>query len=319
MQALNIKDQCCNFEVSDVSVTMNLKLDACVVPLSSGEGYRVDEAHLVVLDNFIDHTIRQDILDYITQKDWDHARGPPTSKWEKKTADSALAPATWGLKGEVLGQLANCECEAIIELQTRLCKLYPEVQIFHMPSQLLHEQKQEVGSDVGFFCDQFVGNAAVKGDQFGWHEDANPASFPDCPWVDQYDRYCNRELGKPLFVSMLIYLNESWEREWDAETLFLDSVSDTGVFVRPKSGRIVLMDQDIVHRLSSPSNKAETARYSLVWKLVFASKDKDKKVCLARPEWGRPTAFGSAHKLQNLTKQISKKANNSSQNETKNQ
>ena len=37
-------------------------------------------------------------------------------------------------------------------------------------------------------------------------------------------------------------------REYDAETLFLDTATDTGVVVRPKPGRAVLMDQDVLHR-----------------------------------------------------------------------
>lgn len=47
---------------------------------------------------------------------------------------------------------------------------------------------------------------------------------------------CNaQEPGKPLFLSLLLYLNSEWEREWDAETLFLDTHTETGFFVRPKA------------------------------------------------------------------------------------
>ena len=49
--------------------------------------------------------------------------------------------------------------------------------------------------------------------------------------------------GKPLFVSALVYLNGSWPMEHDAETLAVDIDTDTGVFVRPRPGRVVLMDQ----------------------------------------------------------------------------
>ena len=49
--------------------------------------------------------------------------------------------------------------------------------------------------------------------------------------------------GKPLFVSALVYLNSSWPMEHDAETLAVDIDTDTGVFVRPQPGRVVLMDQ----------------------------------------------------------------------------
>ena len=37
-------------------------------------------------------------------------------------------------------------------------------------------------------------------------------------------------------------------RDYNAETLFLDTATDTGVVVRPKPGRAVLMDQDVLHR-----------------------------------------------------------------------
>ncbi len=59
----------------------------------------------------------------------------------------------------------------------------------------------------------------------------------------------NLQPGKPLFVSVLVYLNASWPMEHDAETLAVDIDTDTGVFVRPKPGRIVLMDQ-VSHLLS---------------------------------------------------------------------
>lgn len=42
-------------------------------------------------------------------------------------------------------------------------------------------------------CQQFVANAAVAGDQFVWHVDADPADVPqDSPWVQQYGLYANR-------------------------------------------------------------------------------------------------------------------------------
>lgn len=57
----------------------------------------------------------------------------------------------------------------------------------------------------------------------------------------------------PLFATLLVYLDADWRREWDAETLFLDAPTDTGVFVRPRGGRAIMMDQDVTHRISTPS------------------------------------------------------------------
>ena len=39
---------------------------------------------------------------------------------------------------------------------------------------------------------------------------------------------------RPLLVSLVVYLDENWPRDHDAETLFLDSSDDVGIVVRPK-------------------------------------------------------------------------------------
>ena len=57
------------------------------------------------------------------------------------------------------------------------------------------------------------------------HVDADPASFPPGPWRAAYGDYDNGAPGRPLFVSLLVYLDETWRREWDAETLFLEPAS----------------------------------------------------------------------------------------------
>ncbi len=67
--------------------------------------------------------------------------------------------------------------------------------------------------------------------------DPNPCSCSCSCWC----RMCCREEGRPLFVTMMIYLNETWPDDFHAETLLLDPESQTGIFVRPSPGRIVLM------------------------------------------------------------------------------
>lgn len=70
------------------------------------------------------------------------------------------------------------------------------------------------------------------------------AGFPSpSPWTCAYGDYCNGEPRRPLLVSLLLYLDASWPREWDGETLFLDDGSECGVAVRPRRYRAVLMDQ----------------------------------------------------------------------------
>lgn len=49
------------------SPTLNIALDACIVPTSTGEA-RLDTAHVVVLDDFFGEAERQELLAFITQQ-----------------------------------------------------------------------------------------------------------------------------------------------------------------------------------------------------------------------------------------------------------
>jgi hypothetical protein len=191
----------------------------------------------------------------------------------------------------VLRQLAGGELPAVQEVHARLLQLYDDVDIAHMPSDLIQGQPTQhapstsaaaLAADDGdgarlADCDQFVANAAMAGDTFAWHIDADPAGatshtpkacghialgwscpcsvdsrgrlrfgaagFPPSQWADEFGDYCNGEPGRPLFASLILYLDDEWRREWDAETLFLDTMSDVGIVVRPKRCRAILMDQ----------------------------------------------------------------------------
>ena len=284
----------------------------------------------------------------------------PSDRWERRTADMAGAAPTWGLKQHVLESLASGNPPAIVEIQSRLAKLYPEYEIAHLPSSAIQSQEEEEnkldeaneeeeeeglklppqkrvkrpiennskselekGGDRGAIaksssvpgsadppsahvdCSAFLANAAAEGDTFRFHVDADPTSFPPSPWTDQFGDYFNGEPGKPLLVTLLLYLDDTWERDWGGETLFLDGATDAGVFVRPRAGRAVLMEQDVLHRVTPPSSVAEgRLRLSLVWKLVFLPRKKGEEVRLARREWGVSSAFGSAAKVEAVKRQL---------------
>lgn len=69
------------------------------------------------------------------------------------------------------------------------------------------------------------------------------------------------------------------------------------------ASRPAFSTQDVLHRLSMPALAAGSLpRYSLVWKLVFVPTRAGQQVTLARPEWGRPTAFGSAAVLERVVR-----------------
>lgn len=93
----------------------------------------------------------------------------------------------------MLRELARGELPAVQEVHARLQRLYPDVDVAHMPSDLIQETPHQqpaggvasegeaaaadgnrpAGGDAD--CDHFVANAAVAGDTFAWHIDADPA------------------------------------------------------------------------------------------------------------------------------------------------
>ena len=153
------------------------------------------------------------------------------------------------------------------------------------------------GSPCGnqYTATSFVANAATYGSAFQWHVDADPSSLPPSAWLQRHGDYANGMPGKPLFVSLLVYLDAVWRRDWDAETLFLAEGPGVGVLVQPRPGRCVLMHQDVLHRVSTPSLMARRPRYSLVWKLVFfprQGKPHKSAETICREEWGAPARVG---------------------------
>ena len=388
-------------------VTLNARLDARIVPCGgAGGGARLAHSHVVVLDDFFGEAEHSELLELLTgvkSSAADEAAPPPADRWERETTDAAGGARTWGLRDSVLQMLEKCPGYAMRELHARLCRLYPEVDIVHMPSDAIEKQPSEqepvnvvsdaddsstaeeihccrlactaqslaeaqdtacsvsgqracvgsgtlvdslaanempdsgaacsdhmdafprqrfgagaplhegsnvniagntsgkcahphnrgcskpfcpskarrhtsaaagsfpvskpaerllldrqptaeeglmpppaacmdssregvAGSHAGasvpaVHCAPFVGNAAAHGDAYTWHVDADPAAFPDGRWRAAFGDYVNGDPGRPLFVSLLVYLVGAWPRAWDAETLFLDTQTDVGIVV----------------------------------------------------------------------------------------
>lgn len=237
-----------------VRVALNVTLDGCIVP-SSAEGVRVDTAHCCALDGLADDEVCASIRERLCGAG---GAQPPAELWEPRTADSPDAQHTFGLRDEAMRELERSPPEGVLELQSRLALLYSDHVVCHPP--LLNSSGATV-------CGRFVANAAVHGDTFQWHLDADPSSLPPSEWTAAHGSYTNRERGKPLFVSCILYLDADWPDDFEAETHFLDRQTSTGFFVRPKCGRVVMMDSDLTHRLSPPSSRAGRPRFSLVWKV----------------------------------------------------
>ena len=329
---------------SHVKVALNLTLNAEFVPASANvrdlsslpgapSGCRAAVARVVALDGLIDKTALGWIREHLGVDIEDERRHggakPRESLWERKTADDDLAEPTYGLRKESMDRLVRTMTHRegvepttrLDEFHARLQALYPDWIVCHMPADALRADEEasdekpddsldaSAGGSARFRCDAFVANAAVHGDEYRWHVDADPSSFPDsCAWTRTYGDYVNGEPGKPLFVSAVVYANSVWDEDaWGGETHFMDVGSGVGALVCPRPGRVVLMDQDVTHRVSPPTRAANgRARYSLVYKLVFFPRTKggaagpDASLWergIARAEWGPPSPIGSAAKL----------------------
>jgi len=298
------------WDPGSVQVSMNVKLDGCIVP-SEREGARVSFGHAIVLDNMVEDSWRKSILRFLTQGQ-DIRQPLPESIWNRRTSDMVGSRPTWGVEDGVIKALQEGQVPGVAEIQSRLIKLYPEFDIAFLPSSDIQDNNS-ASSDAqsGNNCASILVNAATIGDEYVYHVDADPTSFPDTSkWAEAYGDYFNGEPGKPLLVSMILYLNQEWNRDWAADTLVLDSRSDTGVFVVPRPGRILLMEQDLIHRMTPPSSRATGApRFSVVWKLVFIPKMalRDPKLTICRPEWGRPSSIGSAATVDSVMHQLFQK------------
>ncbi len=114
-------------------------------------------------------------------------------------------------------------------------------------------------------------NAPVQCDDpssFQFHIDADPSLAPPSAFTDCYGRYPNRTPGKPRFISALAYINKEWDSKFGAGTEFLDTPKNETFTTYPAPGRVVLLDSDLVHRVTRPEGTDEP-RYSLACKMVI--------------------------------------------------
>ena len=243
----------------------------------------VGRAAVVVLDGLVSELQRAALLDAMGGPQADDAE-PPHAMWERGTVDGVGLPPSWGMRQSLLRELEDDPPQCVLEVHARLCSLYPEYHIAHMPS------FDEQASGRSASRSSFVANAAVYGDCFQWHVDADTRRLPHSAWRDAFGDYTNGEPGKPLLVSLIVYCNPAWQSDWDAETLFVHEGSGAGLCVHPRPARAVLMHQDVLHRVSTPSMLAKRPRYSLVWKLVFVPRRSTRQVSetICRREWGDP-------------------------------
>ena len=269
-----------------------------------------DTSTLLVFDNLVTDELRTKLLDVVLGREgdislmWNDAEsGPDPRRWARGglldiPAEEGLVQQSsrekedglcWGLRDDAISELCYEHHDALQEFETIITNLFSQFTVSRLPEAVL-------GAEVS----PLTANAATCGDSFEWHIDADPNMTPPSPWTDIYGRYPNRCLEKPRFMSCLIYLSDDWEpADWGAPTTFLDVATDTRYDVQAKTGRVVIMDQDISHSVVAPLEAAgKLPRYSLVWKIILHPKQAGQDMTglsgKRRSKWPEPLLLGSA-------------------------
>lgn len=272
-----------------------------------------DTSSVLVFDDMVDDSLRQRLLNVVkgnpenhvgADDEWNDVKnGPDPGRWVRgglvdvvvdensDDADGGGDGPCWGLTDEAVADICFGHHPAIVEFESMLARLFPDFVVSRLPEAVL-----------GGCVSPLTANAPTYGDAFDYHVDADPLQVPPSPWADVFGRYPNRNLGRPRFVSCLLYLNGEWDAgRWGAPTRFLDPPTLQTYDVLPRPGRFVIMDQDISHTVVAPNAVAgRQPRYSLVWKLVLHPKkwgqDVTEVTCGRRQLWPDPVVIGSANR-----------------------
>ena len=275
--------------------------------------------------------------------------GLPRPRWERRTADSAEAAAAdaalgWGLSSQALEDLLDLASpsfstlspsllspppRAFAEVGSKLSAMFPEHDCLWLPTGSMEgrkkkkkersgrdEEEEDDGDDKGnetsATSPPLLVNAALPSDAFSYHVDCDPDSTqPGTPWHDAFGHFVNGEADKPLLVSVVLYLNDSWQPSFAGETLVMDSTAAVGCAVLPKPGRALLIESDVLHKLCPPSvSCSNRLRFSLVLKLALCPRKRistsslPSKNVLSREWWGPPADVGSAKALSELVRRV---------------
>lgn len=277
--------------------TLQIEVDGAMVT-DDGEQFW-DTSSILVFDGMVSGDLRSRLLRVVNggndnNDEWDDVTdGPNPNRWIRGglvDVPGQELDRSFGLSEEAIAELCFEHHDALQDFETILTSLLSDFTVCRLPEAVF-----------GSCVSPLTANAPTREDctTFQYHIDGDPNQTPPSPWTDVFGRYPNRAHGKPRFMSCLVYLNEEWKKEWGAPTRFLDVATDTSVDILPVPGRIVLMDQDITHKVTAPNQVAgKRPRYSLVWKLILHPKEvqQDMKHLSGGNRWPEPELVGSAIK-----------------------
>mmetsp|Transcript_5201 Transcript_5201/g.9125 ORF Transcript_5201/g.9125 Transcript_5201/m.9125 type:complete len:574 (-) Transcript_5201:48-1769(-) len=298
--------------------SIHVEMDGAMVESPDSNDPVWDTSSILVFDDLISDDLRQRLLDVVLGKDkpqidtnWDDVHnGPDPMIWERggyldspdmngqdneADEDNDEGPC-WGLREEALLELCaegDDTPDAIREFESQvLTPLFRDFCVTRLPEAVL-----------GASVTPLTANAPTCKDVFDYHIDADPNQAPPSPWTDVFGRYPNRMAGKPRFISCLLYLNSDWNvDEYGAPTRFIDPPTGETHDVTPRSGRCLIMDQDMRHTVVAPNKPAgPQPRYSLVWKLILHPKEHNQNMNVlcaeqnaASSSWPDTIRIGSA-------------------------
>jgi hypothetical protein len=72
-------------------------------------------------------------------------------------------------------------------------------------------------------------------------------------------------------LTALLFVADTWEKDWGGETIFFDDAGDSLFAVWPRPGRLVLFRSTIEHRAGTPSRICPRTRLTLALKLTSVS------------------------------------------------
>jgi hypothetical protein len=291
--------------------SLHIEIDGDHVQNVHSPGTHFDTSTVLVFDNLlVDNTLRSRLLDVVLGKPskgdgadvvhvWDDARnGPDPTRWchgglldiPDDSHEEFDGGPCWGLRDDAVIDICYNDHPAITEFESKLDYLFKDFVVTRLPQAVM-----------GASVSPLTANAPTAGDIFDYHIDGDPFSSSPSLWTDIYGKYPNRSLGKPRFVSCLLYLNNDWNADiFGAPTRLWDPPTEMTYDVIPAPpGRCVIMDQDISHTVVAPNAAAgRLPRYSLVWKLILHPKVQGQPMkdlcCGRRNSWPKPIFVGSA-------------------------
>lgn len=99
----------------------------------------------------------------------------------------------------------------------------------------------------------------------------NGYTFGTDAYYHKDDIWLQQEFGEDVVSeTVLIYLNEEWNRDWGGETNFIDDNDEIIASVLPKRNRCVVFDSDMWHRATSVSRSCPELRSVIVFKTAGA-------------------------------------------------